>query len=325
MNVVSVRRRAAVVGLLLGALVVGAVPSASASLITGSLRSGAAAGDGGLAPIPLTRSVVISTQGNGYVPVRLLKAVSFAGSGDAPHATLSVDGGGGFAGVALVQDGAATPAALLAGRIDRALSCSVRCVAGSGGIVVRSQNLARGGDAVNSPHLLPAGVYRMYLLSTSGPASVRLTMPELPGVDGTTQELVSYTYTGARVALPQNLAPAGQRSLYYAGTSGEIATTGMLFTYTEVVGEASPVGQTYTCRYDGGTTHPASYAPRCPGGTADVGDPVVNPTASPLGFRSTRHSFFANVAPGTYGLGGGYVTTSNSIDTANTVAVWLSY
>lgn len=278
----------------------------------------------GASHVPLTRSVEVTSQGHGFLQVRFLQNVRFGATGPSPHATVSFEGGGGFAGLAFVEDNSQNPVALMAGRIDQLLSCARRCVPGSGGVVVRSQGLLRDGEAVSSPHIIPAGLYRMYILSNAGPATVRLNFPDIPGTSEGTQKLLAYTYTGAKVALPDNRAPSNQAALYYAGTSGAIATSGLLFSYVEAIGESHQGGAVYTCEY-GATEPQGAYAPYCPGGSADVSDPSANPNAAPFGYRVTRHSFRANVAAGTYGLGGGFLTAGNSIETGTTVAVWLSY
>lgn len=247
------------------------------------------------------------------VPVTLGEQVAVNLRGD-NNPNFRIDGAGDFAALALVEQGQRGPAATL---VVTKSSDKVRC----GGPCIQANNpytvqVLNGLSGANGPDNLPAGDYRMYVVSDA-PASVDLTFPELSG--STLLQPGPAAKADLRLAAENRLSPVPGALTYSAGNTHRLAGKGLQFTQLTDTGGLTGPAEKGTCLYVG-EEEAGDYAPGCP--TAEI---VGTSRSASVGTFHTSKDFGTTVglAAGTYGLGG-YIVRAGQVN-ARLVTLTVEY
>lgn len=165
----------------------------------------------------------------------------------------------------------------------------------------------------------PAGLYRLYLIAGTGPATVEV---ELEGLGGRTTIGVRSPARHQVVRPPSTVLPGATRNVYSAGAHRSIDSPGLMFQGLWLKTNPHATGQYGFCYYaDTPPPEPAAYAPGCP--------------AADYSFVNDRHlmveedtKLYLETIPlsreGIFGQGFWYSTQSLVSDMAN-VALWLEF
>lgn len=243
--------------LLAGAVLALAVPQAGAAKAaapTAAVQKAAV----------LTQTVTVSGTQAGYVPVTVTKAMRLGN----PFATryrsaVTVTGGGKAAGFALIQDGLKGPV-LLGGR-SAAYTPFVR----ANGIPVNNLNF---GADDGAEYAIPAGTYRLYLITGGKPTTVTLRF-----LGGTGSSRLTPTTKVKSVAQQVDLtspAPGPVGGVYSGGGAVTLTTPVLKFSLSRLDTSAHTESVQRSCYFLGDKpTGPLPYGPTCAAPGED--DPAV--------------------------------------------------
>lgn len=270
--------------------------------------------------ITLAHTNVISGNHSGYVVVDLPVAATIdATQAASKNRSLHFTGTGPFAGVLLrpsAEQGLSGPA-ILAARFDRQIFCSGTCAASEDYLAVMplaGANLAA--DAIT----VPAGSYRLYLLTNNGDAAaVTITLDGLP--EGTTQLAPTVPVPVAGRALPrQDSSPSPNVAVF--GATDTLATRGILLSVRR--GFFGPrVGHLgETCFPSAAVANPFAFYPGCSQvlGNGDL-DPTVRATTAPE--SAALFTAVYGQEAGNYGIGGN-TETAGQVDSLGWAGAWIS-
>lgn len=258
--------------------------------------------------VALGRKNVISGQGPAMVRVTLPKAATISYLLKPRRDDITVTGRGPLVGFALVEE---TPAwdgiSLIGGRLPRR--------SGLGNFYFSPSGLENGAARVT----LPAGDYRLYLLSGRRPVEVSFI---LEGLSGRTR-LTPRTPVRYEVETPEARLVDGARNVYGSGADGTLSSTGMLFDFLWVKHSAHANTQYQFCLYEGGERGAAPYSPGCPAldDEADVvvGDGIVGAGEYTSYFYGGAVPFEAN----RYGQGFA-MESAAKVEEVGYLGMWLS-
>lgn len=276
-------------------------------------------------PPTLTGTVTVAGSTTGYVSVVLAKAaVLAAGLGPEAAAAVRVSGGGAFAGFALKSEvhegpfivGGHSPASAPDADNPEVLTINY----GSGGL---------GGD-----YELPAGKYRLYLITGGKPTTVRLKFRGLSG----TSRLQPTTPTRAVVnggPLPATAPVPGAGVVYAGGYAVNMTTPFVQFFVNKLDTEVHTETVNRSCLYIGHQPGgPMPYGPTCASVTESgpaFGDgfvfPVSDENVSGGAYYSWGGAAFRvreDADEITQDYGGGFsVTTASIVRATDYSQVWL--
>jgi hypothetical protein len=213
-------------------------------------------------PTVLTRTLTLTGSQTGYVPVTVVKDMQL---GD-PFVTkyrdaVSVTGGGDAAGFALIEDGL-NGQILLGGRSE-AFAPYVK----DHGIAVNSLNPNPQDGAT---YTVPAGSYRLYLITGGKPTTVTLRF-----LGGTGSSRLTPTKTVESVVQQVDLtspAPGPAGGVYSGGGAVTLTTPVLQFSMSRLDTAAHTETLKRYCYYFGKPTGPQPYGPTCaaPAETAPI-------------------------------------------------------
>lgn len=169
---------------------------------------------------------------------------------------------------------------------------------------------------------LPAGDYKLYLVTDEGPAEVVLT---LDGLTGKTRIRASGDAGFDSEVMTTHIDAPG-KAMYTAGGSGEFETDGgLVFSYMVIVNRAWVAGEFGRCVGRGHPSgpEPLAWGPHCP--TAE--DPMVETIQygpDEVGVENGKgfYSATAGLSAGTYSLSHWYEAAS-LVERAASYAFWL--
>ena len=257
-------------------------------------------------PIELCQQVVLEGDQTGFVRVKAPEDFGFR-PGTGPGGGVSLDGDG-TVGFLLTQDPPSLEGTFafrlkyppaLAGSIPyTSFGCGSSC-------------------------LLPAGNYRLYLITSGAPAKVTLRLTgELQGA----AELPPMHFPDSETKLlPARLPEVPTRAVNSAGETGQLTSSGLIFSAIAAFHPNQASAILGGCLYHGDPGDPQiAYLPGCPSPSADVETPVFpDPTVS-LGPAGQRLEGFSRLPAGTYGVGTWYAAASTDSSAASLV-IWLEY
>lgn len=274
-----------------------------------------------LAVPQLAGTVTLSGSTTGYVPVVVPKeAVLPGGLGPEAAAASQVTGGGAFAGFALVQDGL-DGTTVLAGHSKATADAARRDGA------FRAQYFA----ATSTDTPVPAGRYRLYLVTDGEPAKVTLKFRGLTGTTSLTPTTRTRAVFNTGPLAPVGPAPAG--GVYSTGHAVTMTTPFLHFFINELDTQAHTETVSRTCFYPGRPTGPMPYGPACASAEYPprFGDGFVFPTSDENVNGAAYHTWggnFLRVQDGadqvTQDFGAGIsVTTASVVKSTDYTQVWL--
>lgn len=260
------------------ALTLGLAAVASAggtSVAAGTVRRGA----------PLAGTVTLTGRTSGYLDVRLPVAATL------DHVSgLSVSGGGRWAGFFLT-DSKPNGVRLLGGRAEGSKL---------GTYLMPLQGIARTGAL-----RLPAGSYRLYLLTDRTAATVTLRLRGLAGRTSLTpsRRVPFDLYTPAATAI----SPGGG-NVVVAGAAGTLRGPGVAFDFLRTVNSHFQASNTVFCFYTSRPpSTPLAYAPGCPAAVT----PIITVVAPGVGrSEGAVYSAGADLPEGDYGQGFNFVSAA---------------
>ena len=257
-------------------------------------------------PVELCGVTTIRASESRVIRVTLTEAVDTSRPGInplGPGGVFEVEGEGPFTGAVLTEDVPARDGRLLiAGWLDR--KPSPNAVSARFG----------GPRHLNWDGTFPPGQYRLYILATGSPVTVKLKLPELEGsVDlaPTTPNLFDVR------SLEPRIWEEGDRYVYSAGEDGELHTNGLLFQSIWFKTSNHVAGDHDTCYYVGPAPEPYPYFPHCNGSFL----PDVSVPPGTEGYPG-QTSLIRGHTPGTYGQGAWY-TSLAEVSEVHTVVFWL--
>lgn len=258
-------------------------------------------------PVELCGLTIIRASTSQVIRVTLTEQVDTSKPGINPlgaDGAFEVEGEGPFTGVVLTEDLPARDGRLvIAGRAFRKPQ------------PVNVFSTMGGARHPNFEGTLPPGQYRLYILASGSPVTVKLKFPELPG----RIELTPTTPNRFDVrSLQPRIWEEGERYLYSAGADGELHTNGLLFQSIWFKTSNHIAGDHGTCYYDGPAPEPYPYTPACGG---SYGGPHVSVPPGSEGYPGGR-SLYRGYPPGTYGQGAWYVSASE-VQEVGAVVFWL--
>lgn len=265
------------------------------------------------ARVALAGTTIVSGTRSAGIPVRLTRPATLRDPllADGAAGDVVVTTTGRFAAVVLVQERAA--------ELDR-----IVMIAGRSPDSSRKLTFAypASGFVGGAAWKLPAGDYRLYLVTDGKPATVRL---RLLGLTGTTR-LAPRTPVGATTAFPAaavDTAPA--RAVYAVGADRKAAAARTLFFSMFFAAYPAHVDTVYSnCFYFERPLGPAPYLPGCPDPATRHITPISLP---PDGGNAARHLLFNSWLP----LGQGHYAGGTSLVSATPagevqyVQFWLPY
>ena len=270
-------------------------------------------------PVTLTGTTVVTGSRSAWVAVRLPRPVDFDANRD-----IALDARGRLAGVVLKKAGpwnSGLAARLLIGW------CGTPGCAPTFPNENRSEVFVPGGNGVSGR--LPAGDYRLYVVTDGAPVRATITLRGVGGKPGR----VTATHP-ARVAVldpkPTLAEPADGPLLYAAGSHRDVPRGGYNVTVVWKDHPAKPPpSATGICRYAGrpqAGTAPAYHWP-CQGGGPDLtGGLPADSYATPAGpgrFISLFHTSFL-LPPGEWAFGG-FSDTPGPVTSAHVHQLWLDF
>lgn len=213
---------------------------------------------GAVRGVPLGGTVTLTGRTSGYLDVRLPVAATLANGASGA----SISGGGRWAGFYLT-DTRRNGVRLLGGRAE--------------GSRLGPYMMPLGGVTNAASFRLPAGSYRLYLLTDGAPATVTLRLGGLSGRTSVTpsRRVPFDLYTPAAIAM----SPGGG-NVVVAGAAGALRGPGVAFDFLRTVNSHFQASNTEFCFYTRRPpSTPLAYAPGCP---ADI-TPVVTVVAPGVG------------------------------------------
>jgi hypothetical protein len=258
--------------------------------------------------VVLGRKNVITGEGPGMVRVRIPKPATIADPLKPGRDDIAVEGRGPLVGFALVEE---TPGwdgiSLVGGRLPRR--------SGLGNFYFSPSGLDNAGATMT----LPAGNYRLYLLT--GRRSARVSFL-LDGLEGRAR-LSPRTPARYEVATPEARLVDGATNVYGSGADGTLSGTGLLFDFLWVKHDAHANTQYQFCLYEGGERGPAPYSPGCPAlddeDNVVMGDGVVGAGEYTSFFYGGGMPFAEN----TYGQGFA-MESAAAVEDIGYLGMWLS-
>lgn len=294
-------------------------------LLTGALAALAVPSAAGPAePARLTGIVTISGSATGYVPVVVAKdAVLPGGLGPEARNAQRVTGGGKFAGFALVQDG-----------LDGAVIIGGHSRASAADALERGEFTGNfGPDQTGSDFAVPAGSYRLYLITDGQPTTVTLRFAGLAGESGLVPTVPTRAVVQTVPLASAGPAPAG--AVYSGGGEATVTTPFVNFYVNKLATQVHTESVFRSCFYLEAPTGPMPYGPGCASVDADgasFGDGAVFPISSESVTPSTFYNFggvFARIVVDgadqitrPFGAGASVTTVSAVAETDYTQA-WL--
>lgn len=269
----------------------------------------------------LAGTVTISGSTTGYIPVAVIKdAVLPGGLGAEGAAAAQVTGGGVFAGFALVQDGL-DGTTVLAGHSKATADAARRDGA------FRANYFNAGG--FDTP--VPAGKYRLYLITDGEPASVTLKFRGLTGTASLTPTTPTRAIFNSGPLAP--LGPAQAGAVYSAGHAVTMTTPFLNFYINELDTRVHTETVRRTCFYLGRPTGPMPYGPACASleNPPRFGDGFLVPTSDENINGGEYHSWggnFVRVADGAEQItqdfaSGISLTTASVVESTDYTQLWL--
>jgi hypothetical protein len=224
--------------------------------------------------------------------------------------SVSADGAGELVGFALAQEpfDLDRSAALIASRMPRQ----------SGSSPVLS--LGFGLRETNKGYHLPAGRYRLYLITDGTPATVTF---RLSGVTGT-RYFEPTSPADVAIKSPEIQLADGLDQIYSGGADSLLRSNGILFNHLAVKHEAHTSSLTQFC-YSAGAPEPAEnpapYAPGCPSTNQKA---IFTQPSTYLETSPTRIDFYGGAvgSPGRWGQGFSY-ESGGVVDEIDFAALWL--
>lgn len=246
----------------------------------------------------LTRETVIAATRSGVVTVRLAEPLTVVGDN---AAEVNLQHRGSVALVVLVQQGVEDPAAML----WASLPTDVACPQCPGPSVIFPMPSGHGE--------LPAGEYRLYVLSEAGQVTASLTAPQLGGAP---VRLEAQRHADAKLKVAA--VTAAGPTLSMGGSTEALSAEGMLFRVAVGRSEAAVAMRAATCVHrEGGMNGMLAYAPGCPTGAETE---AIIAGAYVVGWASADFA----ATQGQYGQGGSVASTA-PLDGVVIASAWLSY
>lgn len=265
-------------------------------------------------PIEACGTLVLSGDDAGYTRVTFPTGVTLDSPLVSGKQSFSVTGPSGFVGFAIVEDANPSAPAWLGGRLPA-----------SGG----SRLFVEKVGALES-YAIPAGDYRIYLLTEDEPAEVTFHFDELSGsVAVPARHPASY-----EAQLPDEYATtAAVPQLYTAGGSADIDGDGILYQAAWFEAYSHATGYYEACVYDGPPSSPWAVTPSC------VAPWVVNSNLSEdfaggqgggtgathlaePGFHFVSHDSLTSGGRREWGQSI-HVSTAADLDSIDSLALWL--
>ena len=282
--------------------------------------------DAAPAPVALAGTTTVTGSRTGSMLVRLPRAVDIKSSDinfNSPHGRMTA---------AVLKKVGAWDAPYVSvthsGYCDK-VGCAATFPKGGGGSFIWAPGSENGLSG-----RLPAGTYRLYLVTDGGPATFIFRFPGLPG----TRRLTPREPAKATVVAPKPTMaePAVSPSLFAGGSAHRVPPSGglnatVLWKDVPTTGAPSATG---SCVYEGepkaGRVTPAFQAP-CDGGRGDVPpwtsqNHYIGPASTPVGpgrfitFYSTGYL----LAGGLHAIGG-YHNTPGPVTAAHVHQLWLDF
>lgn len=168
---------------------------------------------------------------------------------------------------------------------------------------------------------LPAGNYRLYLVTDGKPTTVRL---RLPGLSGTTSLRPAGAASAALTFPAAAIDTDPARVTYAVGADRPVARRTLFFS-TLYAGYAAHVDTVYTsCFYFERPTGPAPYAPGCPDPAERHITPISLPPDAGTPARHAVLNSFLPLVEGHYGGGTSFVSATPA-ETVRYLQLWLAY
>lgn len=255
----------------------------------------------------LARLTTISGATSGYAVVRLARSATLEQPWGSPREPVRIRGAG-FVGFALVEEVPSFDGVTLIG--GRFSSLLPPYVIGMG---------ERLGDS-SEGFRIPAGDYRLYLITERRNAQVTLALGGLEG----RRFLSPNRRVATEVVSPTPyLAATGRREVFSAGEAVRLGGRGLLF---DVVWHLQPVHlhtEYWFCSYAEYPEGPVPYAPGCPSTSNRI---IMTTGDSDVWLRPTGGSVAGLWAPlpkGTYGSGASYLA-GQPITASGYTAAWVA-
>ena len=291
------RNASVVVGALLLAAVAQGLPLNSSDAAASAPRR-----------VDLGRKNVIRGQGAAMVRVRLAKPATISSPMKPGREDVTVTGRGPLVGFALVEE---TPGwdgvSLIGGRLPRR--------SGLGNFYFSPSGL----DNTAATVTLPAGDYRLYLLSGRHPVEVSFVLKGLSG----RVRLSPKTPVRYETATPEARLVEGTNNVYGTGADGTLSSAGMLFDFLWVKHTAHANTQYQFCLYEGGERGAAPYSPGCPAMDDEdnvvIGDGIVGAGEYTSFFYGSGVPF----EPNRYGQGFA-MESAAAVQEVGYLGMWLS-
>lgn len=259
----------------------------------------------------LAGTTVLTGSQTSVVPVRLSRPATLTAPDFGGGAGVVASGGGRLAGFALVSDEDRPERILVGGRLPWNVSASLPSVT----VVI-----PLAGYPFFGPYEIPAGDYRLYLLTDGEPARVEL---RFGGLDGeTTLQPVQAVPQTFRVLDEPLIATPGQG--YVAlGSSARLSSNGLIFNsrlarYESYIGE-----RVESCVYERETTD-TDFAPNCPPDGAGLALVTADLSAGAAGGATLDWGGVPHLTPGAWGTGFNQQSVG-SLVSVQYMALWLDY
>lgn len=244
---------------------------------------------------------VIQGSNSGYVEVELPQPVVVDTDFNATtNGTFTLEGGGSLAAVGLeADDGTHTNPSVVVQSWDPAIFCHATCANPYPLLGVNQHDSVQVEGKSNFLYRIPAGRYRVYLITAGQPARATIRLPELSGE----QALAPDHPVRSTVVINPRHDPAATDNAAVFGSTGTLDTYGMVLTEGIAYQTASAQHIWQECSYNGVSTNPLAYYPGCP---TDLGQDQAGGAVFPNEYSPSMYSGAHWSEPGTWGEGANY-------------------
>lgn len=258
----------------------------------------------------LAGTTVIDAVQSGKVAVRLSRPALFDVPGlGAKASSLGISGEGRMIGFALVAEGSSPNRVIISG--GRSVDDRGRPFASA---ITHTEALPLGADQWR----LPAGNYRLYVVTDGGPARVVL---KLKGLTGTTKMRPTHRVAASvQRPEPRNLPQVQQA----AGAVGDLKGSGVLFSLMTTEHPVSIVQLVEHCVYAGSRAERAQFGPGCPGADINLVSVASNPNPERSAYTYVAGTLYKDTAPLPFAQGYSLTNAGLNDDIAYT-AMWLTF
>ncbi len=278
---------------------------AAAAALIGPAALPAAATPAPVARVTMAGSTVLTGSSSGSLAVRLPRPTTFAVT-SGTDSGFEAAGGGSFIGFVLAAETRAS---------DRVVISGSRVTNGTGGHVNVAMSHTSALSNGAEQWTLPAGNYRLHLVTNGRRASVRMALPGLRGQ----ARLTPSRRTSLAIMTPDaRYLPQGQQT---GGALGRLHGAGILLAITTSVHPFSPAQAHLDCIYVGDNAATALHAPGCPDADVRLADAFTNPNIERTANLRAAATFSATGGP----FAQGYSFTNIGFnERLQYTAVWLT-